>query len=445
MRALLVTVGSSGDVHPFVGLGRTLAARGHDVSVVTNNHFQSLIRSAGLNFIDSSSDLDFQSLLDDKRLWDPYQGPRFVLKHAVAPVVRPIYEVIRDHYVPCETVVAGSSLAFGARVAQDHLGVPTATVHLAPSIFRSDRAGVKLPGTFMPDWLPAPLKRLQYRLADVILDSVLGPSVNQLRAELGLPRVRRLMHEWWNSPQLVIAAFPEWFAPRQPDWPKQTVLSGFPLYDEADVVEPSPEVRAFVEHGPGPIAFTPGSANVHGREFFEAAIDATARLGRRAILLTRFPQQLPTSLPEHVRHFEFVPFGWLLPRIGAAVHHGGVGSTAQGLAAGRPQLLMPLGFDQFDNAARVKKMGVGDWLLPRQFTGARVAERLGRLLESAEVAQACKRVAELSRQQRATDVMSDVLERLFAESNGGNPTAVSAAASPLPSRRCSLLRLRRAC
>jgi UDP:flavonoid glycosyltransferase YjiC (YdhE family) len=224
------------------------------------------------------------------------------------------------------------------------------------------------------------------------------------------------MCEWMNSPQLVLGAFPEWFARREPDWPAQTVLAGFPLYDEADVVEPSPEVRSFVESPVPFVAFTPGSANVHGHEFFDVAINACARIGVRAMLLTRFPEQLPSRLPDHARHFDFVPFGWLLPRAAAVVHHGGIGSTAQGLAAGIPQLLMPLGFDQFDNAARLVRMNAGDWLTPRRFTAPRVARALKRLLNDATIHQACRDAAEKSRQHRATDVMCDALERLHAES-----------------------------
>jgi UDP:flavonoid glycosyltransferase YjiC (YdhE family) len=280
-------------------------------------------------------------------------------------------------------------------------------------VFRTDYDGPRLPGAALGARVPVALKRLQYWLADrVVIDRILAPAVNGFRAELGLPTQRRLLKDWWNSPQLVLGAFPEWFAPPQPDRPPQTVLTGFPLYDEGDLGEPSDEVREFIAAGGPPIAFTPGSANVHGREFFAVAVEACHRLGRRGVLLTRFPDQLPANLPNTVRHFDFVPFGWLLPRSAAVVHHGGIGSTAQGLAAGVPQLLMPLGFDQFDNAARIERLGCGDWLPLRRFTAANVTAVLARLLESPSVAEACRRTASLSRGQRALTAMCEAIERL---------------------------------
>src|SRR5262249_29005603 len=160
-------------------------------------------------------------------------------------------------------------------------------------------------------------------------------------AELGLAPVRDVFRGWLHSPQLVLGLFPKWFGSIQPDWPRHTELVGFPLYDERDATPLPAELDAFLAAGPPPVAFTPGSANLHGRPFFEAASAACTRLGRRGLLLTRHPEQLPERLPEGVRHVAYAPFGLLLPKVGALVHHGGIGTSAQGMAAGVPQLVMP--------------------------------------------------------------------------------------------------------
>ncbi len=109
------------------------------------------------------------------------------------------------------------------------------------------------------------------------------------------------------------------------------------------------------------LVFTPGSANLFGRSFFDAAVGACQQLGRRGILLTRFAEQLPPSLPSGVVHFDFVPLSLLLPRCAAFVNHGGIGSVSQAMAAGIPQLMMPLAHDQIDNAARIARLGVGSF------------------------------------------------------------------------------------
>src|SRR4029077_17247403 len=115
---------------------------------------------------------------------------------------------------------------------------------------------------------------------------------------------------------------------------------------------------------PPPIAFTFGTGMMHGARLFRASIEACERLGARGILLTGFSDQLPAPLPRLVHHCPYASFQKLFPRCAAVVHHGGVGTTAQALAAGVPQLVLPLAWDQPDNAARVKGLGVGDRLSP---------------------------------------------------------------------------------
>ena len=120
-------------------------------------------------------------------------------------------------------------------------------------------------------------------------------------------------------------------------------------------------------------SMTPGSAMRHAQEFFAESVAACQRLGRRGLLLTRFAEQVPTDLPETIRHLEYVPFSRVLPRAAALVHHGGIGTTAQALAAGIPQLVMPLAHDQPDNAARLERLGVGRTIAPRRYRAARAA------------------------------------------------------------------------
>jgi UDP:flavonoid glycosyltransferase YjiC (YdhE family) len=270
-----------------------------------------------------------------------------------------------------------------------------------------------LPGLFMPDWLPRFAKRFQYWLADaLIIDRILTRGLNAFRAEVGLPPVCDLTGGWWHSPQRVLGLFPDWYAPPQPDWPPQVRLTGFPLYDERELHDLPAELTEFLNGGEPPIVFTPGSAMRHGHAFFEAAVEACRLLGRRGLLLTRFPEHLPASLPESVRHFSYVPFSQVLPRAAALVHHGGIGTTAQGLAAGIPQLVMPLAHDQPDNAARLRRLGVARSLQPRAFRAAAVARALESLLTSPDVAARCRDYAGRIRESRPLEEASRLVEEL---------------------------------
>ena len=139
------------------------------------------------------------------------------------------------------------------------------------------------------------------------LDRHLGPGINGFRKEVGLPPVKRIVAEWWHSPLGVIGLWPEFFAAPQIDWPRQTVLTGFPLWDEAGVTGISNEMEKFLSAGPPPVAFTPGSAMMHGEKFFENAIKACQMADVRGILLTRHTRHIPKNLPSNMAHFEYAP------------------------------------------------------------------------------------------------------------------------------------------
>jgi UDP:flavonoid glycosyltransferase YjiC (YdhE family) len=225
---------------------------------------------------------------------------------------------------------------------------------------------------------------------NVFVQKVLGGPLNQLRREVGLPPVSRIFSRWIHSADVVIGLFPDWFAPPQPDWPANMRLVGFPLWDAQAEAELNPDVRRFLDQGDAPIAFSPGSANREAHSFFEVAVEVCQSLGRRGILLTKYADQLPAKLPPTVRHFGFVPLSKVLAHTAALVHHGGIGTCAQGLAAGVPHLIRPMSFDQFDNSRRLVELGVAEELSVSRFRSKAVAEALSRLVSSQKVAAKCR-------------------------------------------------------
>jgi UDP:flavonoid glycosyltransferase YjiC (YdhE family) len=421
MNILLTPIGSGGDVLPFIRLGMSLKARGHDVTVITNSLYEPLARHAGLAFVEWISPEAMQEAANDPDLWHPTRGFLLAVR-TVGSWHRQLLEHIEARYVPGQTVVVAGSYALGARIAHDYLGVPLASLLLQPAFLRSAYRSPVLPGLPAPDWAPRAWKRLVYFLRDaLVLDPVAAPAVNALRAELGLPPVRGVLGSWWHSPQRVIGLFPGWFGPPQPDWPAQVRLTGFPLYDGLGQ-EPVPAgLDEFLRDGEPPVVFTPGTMMRHPRQFFAAAVDACVRLGRRGLLLTRFRDQLPASLPGGVAHFDYVPLSRVLPRAAALVSHGGIGTLSQALAAGIPQLVMPLAFDQFDNAARLVRLGVAATLLPRHFRGPAVARELARLLTSPAVARACQVAAARLHKDHWEDATCRAVEALV-ESGRAVPT-----------------------
>lgn len=392
-RILLFAIGTAGDVHPSIAIGRGLRERGHHVTFITNAYFEDAVRRAGLEFEANGTAEEYLRTVDDPELWKFGKGFRVLFEQILAQV-RPNYELIRREYRAGETIVVAPASAFGARLAAEKLGVPLVHLHLQPMVLRSryEQPGATVPAWFKP--ILRPLREVWLAALDRwILDPTLLPELNAFRGELGLAPLRRPFDGWIHAPEMVIGLFPDWFAPPQPDWPPQVRLTGFMLYDEGTVRAAPPGLLEYLDAGSPPLVFALGTGMRSAREYFAASAEVCRRLGRRGILLTQTEGQVPDSLPPGVVRFGYVPFSVLLPRAAMFTHHGGIGTIAQAMRAGVPQLITPFNFDQPDNAARLKRLGVADLIRPSQYSADRAAPVIARLLESPTVRERCREVA----------------------------------------------------
>jgi len=425
MDFLLTSIGSHGDIHPFVGLGAELKKRGHRVTLLVNEYFEPLVRKVGLDFLPLGSAKIFEELSKNRELWNGQKGTLAVLS-SLNEAIPVQFDAVMKRAIKGETTVVASSLCLGARLAQDVTGLALATVHLSPAVFRSYIKPPKFAGAYTPRWMPRSMVRNLFRWADrFIVDPILLPTINPIRRQYNLPPVSGVFDSWIHSPDLVLGLFPEWFAPPVEDWPKQTVLTGFPLWDERDVQDLSADMHNWLNEDNPPLVFTPGSAMHHAHEFFEAAVDACVRTGRRGLLLTRHREHLPANLPPLVRYEEYVPFSSLLPRVAAIVHHGGIGTCAQGLSAGIRQIIMPMAHDQLDNADRLQKLGVAEVLPRRKFTGPRLARLVRKMFSDRSYYVRCHWVSEWFHKERALIDTAVVLED-FAAAHIRSPVTISA-------------------
>jgi len=390
LNILIVAVGSYGDVLPLVGLGRELRSRGHGVTFFTNGHFANLVQQAGIDFVALETAEEYDAVVNNPDLWHPHKGWRVIMKRMMSGLLQEAYHLLHSHVIVGETVLISSTLGFIARLVQETHQVPNVTVHFSPGVFHSAYQAPRMPGLPLPDWLPVRFKQGVWKILDhLVIDPILKPKLNRFRRELGLPSVSHIFHTWLHSPDLVLGLFPEWFATPQPDWPPSTVLTGFPLYDDAGDSALQTSIQSFIEAHSQPLVFTPGSANKHARSFFVEAAKACQEMHRPAIFLTRYPEQLPQPLPPHIIHFSYALLSQLLPYCAALIHHGGIGSCSQALRAGIPQLIQPYAFDQFDNGVRIEKLGVGHTISQRSFRALKIATCLQDLLTSPEVTTAC--------------------------------------------------------
>lgn len=404
MHVLLTPIGSLGDVLPLVAFGSELQKRGHEVTLIANGYFRTLAEQEELGFVETAAKQTYLDWVNNPATATTSGAIRLGCQVMVRymPVV---YSAIRELYVPGETVVAAPGFAFGARIANEKLDIPLATIHLQPaaidSIYDEPR---------FPKWLPRYGQRWISHWVDNWFDKRVGPQINAFRADLRLPAFRYPTRGWSISPQVILGFFPDWFAAPQPDWPSNVRLVGFPRYDAAPAEDDSDEVEKFLSEGEPPIVFSHSSSIAYADSFFATSVEIARRLRCRAILLTPYPRHVPRQLPPGVRHFTYLPFGRLLPRAAAHVHPGGIGTIAQTLAAGIPQMIVPMVNDQPDNSLRLQRLGVSIHVRHGVYRPRFASRRLRQLIDSRETADSCRTYAQICQKTNALESACSELE-----------------------------------
>lgn len=421
-RVLLLPIGSSGDVNPFLWIGRHLRSDGHDVVVGANPRFRRVAEIAGLAFRPIGEESEYDALTADPEIWHPTRATPLVLRYAGDFTERYFSWIESESRRSTEPLhVIAPATAFGARLARERLGLKLLTVNLQPATLLSSwEMSVVHPRLEFLNRLPRVAKQAVVAEINRRVSREVDPGVRRACKTAGVVPPANPFRDWWQSPDGVICLFPEWFAAPQPDWPKNLRCVGFPLEDLASDIPPSPALESFLTDGSAPVVVTAGTAMRHAARFFHVALEACTRLGRRTIFLTHHPEQLPSPLPASAAHFDYVPFSQVLPRCAAIVHHGGIGTTAQALSAGIPQLVMPHAHDQPDNGSRVRRLGAGD-VLPT-CRPANFQRKLRRLLENKMLQSRCAEIsAQMCREnprQRLREALEDFLNDGSFRDNG---------------------------
>ncbi|MBI5280597.1 MAG: glycosyltransferase family 1 protein [Candidatus Solibacter usitatus] len=425
LNVMVVSFGGPGDVLPLAAIGAALARRGHRVTLISNPHFESDARRMGLEFEGFGSAGRLASAMHGggherssggwvRRGLDRWR------RRSRGPLgsMRWLYGYIEGSNIAGQTVLVARGNAYGARLAQERLGIPLATVHLQPAAIHSeyDAPGLPVPGG--SGRLPRLCRRLAWKAIDGWADHLLAPEMNEFRRELGLSPARRISSAWSHSPELVLGMFPDWFARPQPDWPSATRLVGFPLFDGSGLRDTPAELEPFLAGGTPPVVFTTGSFHPNGGPFFQTALGICRRLGVRGVLLCPAAGCVPANLPQGVLHLPYAPLSAVLGKAAALVHHGGIGTTGLALAAGVPQLVAPFNDDQFDNARRVERLGAGVRLNRPGFHVDEAARMLRALLHSSGRTGACRALAARMQGADACVEAACHIERLVPSGHG---------------------------
>jgi len=425
-RILLSTFGSFGDVHPYVAIALELKARGHAPVIATSEVYREKMDALGIEFHPVRPEMpsyDQPEVLADviEGVMDPRTGGERVME-MLLPYLRDIYEDLNAAVEGADLLLTHPLPLLGPIVAQKR-NLPWVSSVLAPASFLSVYDPIvppQWPGLYNLMRLSPWVGRAVMKLATVKLDKLMQP-VYDLRAELGLPRGEQPILAGQHSPAKVLALFSKVMAAPQLDWPANSCVTGFPFYDRRDFFGETgvpAGVSEFLDAGPSPIIFTLGSSAYWvARDFYLDSIEAARALGRRALLLIGHSRNIPaTQLPDGVAAFEYAPYSEVLPRACAIVHQGGVGTTGQALRSGKPVLFVPHAHDQFDNAARVARLGCGRVLSRPRYNAKTAVHELQMLLDDQSYSDRATEVGKVVSQEQGASVAADEIEKVLKAS-----------------------------
>jgi rhamnosyltransferase subunit B len=417
MRIILNTFGSFGDIHPYMAIAMELQRRGHSPVIATMEIYREKVEGAGLQFAPVRPNVPQPKEQDAElieKIMEPKTGPRFLTEELVFPAVRESYEDLMTIVAGADVLVTHPAAPAGPLVGRK-TGITWISTVLAPFSFIS-----AYDPPVPPYWQ---WTRKLNVLGPTVMRFLLGLSkstykakaVTEFRDELGLADNGNPMFEGQHSPARVLALFSRVFAQPQPDWPRQTEVTGFCFYDGHHETQVPDELSRFLDNGAPPIVFTLGSSAVWvARDFFRESIEAARRLGRRAILLIGDERNMPGSLPEGIIAVDYAPYQSLLPRACAVVHHGGVGTTSQGLLAGVPTLIVPFAFDQSDNAEHARKLGTSRTLYRKNYFAPRVANELDQLIREPSYTRQALEVSRQLKQENGPGRAADLIEQVVS-------------------------------
>jgi UDP:flavonoid glycosyltransferase YjiC (YdhE family) len=410
-------------LYPFVAIALGLKARGHSTLIATGECYRKRIEPLGIGFWPVLPDCDW---VDDpdvmRRIMHPRWGLIRVFREVWQPVLREAYESMLAATKGADLIVAMQA-EVPARLVAEKKGILWASAMHFPVGLYSAYDPPILPGfgslsnrlRFLgpPFWKP---------LGYCIKWATRGVAkpIDDLREELGLPRdsVNPLTDGF--APLLHLALFSKLLSDKQRDWPSQTVVTGFPWFDQDGDSGLPDELTRFLDQGPSPIVFSLGTAIAQGAEahrFFESSAAGAKLIGRRAILITNKTGNRPAVLPEGVVACDYARFTELFPRAAAVVHHGGIGTTALAMRSGRPMLVCPHAWDQPDNAGRVARLGISRTIPPSQYTPERVAAELHCLVEDPIYSKRSLEISEVLRKEDGVAASCDAIEALLQNVN----------------------------
>ncbi len=397
MHITLLALGSRGDIQPYATLGQRLRVVGHRVCFTTTENFRALIAAHGL---------DFYAIPGDAQALVQAAGTNMLallrafgsLAHGPTPDVPP---PVRE----TDVIINQLPLGLTGYDLAEKFHRPMICAAVMPLFPTRAFPLMGLPALPLPGY-----NRFTYAFAQQLGWQLFRPSANRWRRKLELPPAPRFGYfkQLGTARYPVLNGFSPRVVPRPTDWNEHVHVTGY-WFPEDEEWQPPDPLRAFLEASPPPVFIGFGSMPVRDPQRTTAVIlEAVRQSGQRAILHAGWGNLGQGSLPKHIFLIDYAPYGWLFPRMALVIHHGGSGTTAFGLRAGVPSLVVPFVFDQFYWGERIAALGAGPRPIAyRRLTAHHLAEAVTTAIKDHDMRQ---RAAELGRQIQAEDGLTAAVE-----------------------------------
>jgi sterol 3beta-glucosyltransferase len=404
MKILLPSIGSRGDIQPYINLAQGLRDAGHDVTVTTHPCMQGLVRFHDLDFApigpDVNMDQEAARLRQNSFHW--LIGFMKVMQFGYSLVTASSDDILKLAQ-NADLVIVSDSSAGSAEA--DKLGIPRIAVTLQPTRVPRRESN------------PSALQRISGKLLGAVMDSIITRPFNNHRKRLGLAK---LGEEGIFSTLLSLVPVSPKVAQPDPLWPDYVHLTGYWFAKEPEDWSPPADLVAFLEAGEPPAIISLGAMSIgsstDAHEASDIIIAAIQQTGLRAVIQGWNDVLDVASLPKNIYHAGSVPHRWLLPQGCCVAHHGGFGTTASGLRSGIPSIIVPHIIDQFLWGQEVEKLGVGPAPVPRKdLSVERFSQALIQATQDESIQRTAHRIGEQIRAEDGVGTAVQLIEKAMSE------------------------------
>lgn len=404
---VIFALGTGGDVDPLVALGAELIRRGNRVSFLSNDYFEPIISASGCEFISVGTLAQYHKG-NNVAAWERDNNTD-TFEYYHAPTFEPAFHFIK-HCANTPMLLLALSEQNGAVAAAEKFNVPFVKLILSPNVIFSAYTPPAPTSWVIPSPIPRFIVRFLLRRYRKVRFNRFHKSAHTRQYIATRKRLQCMPRYQKDSNAIVqIGFFPEWFGMRAPDWPSNLTLVGFPLQNRADY-SARHLFDEWVSRLGAPIIFTTGTGVKDAQSLFREGRKICEQLGVPGVFVgvNNGAELLKGSTL--CAHLNYLDFGYALPKALAIVHHGGIGTTAQAIKAGIPQLIRPLKYDQPDNADRIYKLGLGTYVMPEKFTAESVAPIVSNMLQKAKSSKALRLYSEDVSNSKAINLACDLIE-----------------------------------